>query len=213
MLQFVTDQKEAKMKTVLQYRTRHVTILMEDIFQTHNANAVVRSAECFGVQDLHIVEERYAFKIASTVAMGATKWMTFHRYKSTAQSFDALRAQGYRIIATTPHEKAQTLHQIPIDTKMALVFGTENIGLTQFALENADKYLYIPMYGFTQSFNVSVSVALCLQDIITRLHASKIHWQLTEDEKLNLMLEWARKSVRGSEFLEKKFLQEKSGSV
>lgn len=207
LLSYVTPNKKEKMEQVLAWRTRHVSLIMEDIYQAHNANAVVRSAECFGVQDLHIVEDRFKFKAAATVAMGATKWMSFHQYQSVEKCFDTVRSQGYRIIATTPHLKAQSLYDLPLDRKCALVFGTENIGLTAYALEHADEYVTIPMFGFTQSFNVSVSVALCLQRIMHTLHNSAIAWQLTEQEKQDVMLEWLRRMVRGSALLEKRFFE------
>jgi len=203
---YVTDNKNKKMQEVLAHRTRHVSLIMEDIYQAHNANAVIRSSECFGVQDMHIVEDQFKFSVSSTVAMGATKWMSLYKYKSVEACFKAVRKNGYRIVATTPHAKAHSLYDLPLDKPLALVFGTENVGLTKYALEHADEYVAIPMVGFTQSFNVSVSVALCLQHITRALQQSKISWHLNEDEKLEVLLEWLSASIRGSDVIIKEFL-------
>lgn len=207
--EYVTPEKLQKMESVINNRTRHVTVVMEDIFQSHNANAVVRSVECFGVQDVHLIEEQFTFKVSSGVAMGSTKWVDIHKHASTADAFKVLKAQGYTIVATTLHPQAKPLEELPLDHKIALVFGTENVGLSTYAHEHADAFVTIPMFGFTQSFNVSVSVALCLYHIIRQLHSSSIAWQLTDAQKEELLLSWLRRTVRASKQLENRFLKDK----
>jgi tRNA (guanosine-2'-O-)-methyltransferase len=205
--QHITAQKRAKMDEIINYRTRHVTLLLEDIFQQHNASAIVRSIECFGVQDLHVVQDRFSFSVNSGVAMGSSKWISMHRYSNTPEAFAALKKDGYRIVATTPHARASTLQDLPLDKKFALVFGTENVGLSPFAMEHADEYVKIPMYGFTQSFNVSVSAALILYHVTTQLHQSSIPWHLSEDEALEVRLSWLRKAIRGIKGYEQLFFE------
>lgn len=210
LLPKVTENKAALMEQALEHRTRHVTILLEDIFQQHNASAAIRSAECFGLQDIHVVEDRFKFAVNCGVAMGSSKWMGLHRYKSTSEAFQKLKSQGYRIIATTPAPGAVELAQLPLEGKMALIFGTENVGLSQYALEHADEYVHIPMFGFTQSFNVSVSAALCVYQITSALRQSTVSWQLSEEEKIDIMLSWLRGTIRGSEEFERIFIREKA---
>lgn len=206
LLNYITENKKNKMAQALEYRTRHLAIVMEDIYQAHNANAVIRSAECFGIQDLHVIEDRHRFSVSKSVSKGATDWISVYRYKSSKDCFKALKDNGYRIIATTPHAKAQSLYDLKLDKKCAIIFGKEATGLTEYALENADEYMAIPMYGFTQSFNVSVSVGLCCQSIVERLHNSSIDWHLTKDEKRDVLLAWLRKTVRSASALERHFL-------
>ena len=206
--EYATPEKLQKMEAVITNRTRHVTVVMEDIFQSHNANAVIRSIECFGVQDIHLIEQQFTFKVSSGVAMGSTKWVDIHKYSSTADAFKALKAQGYKIVATTLHPQAKPLEELHLDHKLALVFGTENVGLSSYAHEHADAFVTIPMVGFTQSFNVSVSVALCLYHITRQLRLSSIAWQLTEQEKQELLLSWLRRTVRASKQLEERFIKE-----
>src|SRR5579872_4995514 len=184
---YISENKRAKMIEVIEHRTRHVTVVLEDIFQPHNASAVLRSADIFGVQNVHVVEAKYAFKPVSTIAMGSAKWLDIHRYKSTTCAITALKASGYRIVATTPHTDSYELPTLPIDSKMALVFGSEQTGLSDEAMQQADMFVKIPMYGFVESFNVSVSVALCLYDVIQRLHHSTYQWRLSEEEKQDIL--------------------------
>jgi tRNA (guanosine-2'-O-)-methyltransferase len=193
LLSYVTDNKREKMHAVLKNRTRYVTVVLEDLFQPHNASAALRTCDIFGVQDVHVVEAKHTFKAVSTIAMGATKWLDVHSYTSIEGAITTLKARGYRIVATTPHTNSYTLPELPLDQKTALIFGSEQTGLSEAALAHADMFVKIPMYGFVESFNVSVSVALCLYDVIQRLHQSEVAWQLSEEEKQDIMLEWIQR--------------------
>lgn len=205
--QQITVNKRARMEEIVKNRTRHVTLLLEDIFQQHNASAIIRSAECFGVQDLHVIQDRFSFSVNTGVAMGSSKWISMYRYSNTPDAFKALKDQGYRIVATTPHAKASNLEDLPVDKKLALVFGTENVGLSAYAMEHADGYVKIPMYGFTESFNVSVSAALIMHHTTTRLRNSSYDWRLSSDDELDIKLFWLRKAIRGIKEFEKMFYE------
>jgi tRNA (guanosine-2'-O-)-methyltransferase len=206
LLEYVTENKREKMQAVLENRTRYITVVLEDLFQPHNASAALRTCDIFGVQDVHVVEANHTFKAVPTIAMGATKWVDVQSYSSIADSIDALKKQGYRIVATTPHTDCYELPTLPLDQKTALVFGSEQTGLSPEALAAADMFVKIPMYGFVESFNVSVSVALCLYDVINRLHNSAYAWQLSEEEKQDIMLAWIRKISKTASLLEKKLV-------
>jgi tRNA (guanosine-2'-O-)-methyltransferase len=199
---FISENKRTKMLEVIQNRTRYLTVVLEDIFQPHNASAVLRTCDIFGVQDIHVVEAKYAFKPISTVAMGASKWVDVHSHTSVEQSFDVLKSQGYLIVATTPHTNCYELPTLPIDKKMAFVFGSERTGLSDEAMNHADMFVKIPMYGFVESFNISVSVALCLYDVIMRLRQSNIVWNLSENERDDLLLEWMSRVSKTVELLQ-----------
>jgi tRNA (guanosine-2'-O-)-methyltransferase len=187
---YITENKREKMQAVIANRTRYITVVLEDLFQEHNASAALRTADIFGVQDVRVVEGRYSFKAVPTIAMGSSKWVDVHAYSSITESITALKKDGYRIVATTPHTDCYELPNLPLDQKIALVFGSEQTGLSEEALAQADTFVKIPMYGFVESFNVSVSVALCLYDIVHRLQKSSIDWKLSEEEKQDLMLQW-----------------------
>jgi len=144
-----------------------------------------------------------------SISKGASKWIDFYRYKRIDHCVKELKQKGYKIVATTPHTKSCFLHELDITEKTALVFGNEAVGISKETLELADEFVTIPMVGFTESFNISVSVAICLYDITQRLRASNIDWRLSEQETIDVMLSWARKAVPASEALEKKFLEER----
>ncbi len=192
----VTENKQQKIKEVLAYRTRYVTVALENILQPHNASAVIRSCDIFGLQDVHVIEEHEPFTPQNTISKGATKWVDIYRYPTTPRCISALKAHGYRIIATTPHERGYTLSALPLNQKIALLFGTEVTGLSEQAFAAADDYVTIPMFGFTESFNISVSVSLCLYHIISTLHQSpNLSWRLAPEEKEDLQLQWLKKTL------------------
>ncbi len=212
--EYITEHKRERIEQVLNNRTRYCTVVLEDIGQAHNASAVIRSCEVFGIQDVHIIENRHTYRAHNNVAKGAADWIDLIRYRepntnNTTTAFDQLRAAGYVLVATSPHASGYQLHQLPLDRKIALVFGTEETGLSSYALTHADMCVTIPMYGFTQSFNISVSAAICLYAITTRLRQSSVFWQLTQDEKLAIKLAWLRKIVKGSAELERRLYSAK----
>lgn len=193
---FLTDRRLNLFERILAQRTRHFTVVTEDVYQLHNTSAVMRTCDVFGVQDLHVVEEIRGKRIDKEIAMGAQKWVDLHRSSSIKDSLKELKEQGYQIVATTPHKNATLLHDFDVSKKSAFFFGTEKDGLSDYVLNNADATLKIPMYGFTESLNISVSAAIILQDVVTRLHQSEGNWQLTEDEKQALSFQWMKNTIK-----------------
>lgn len=206
LLQYVTENKREKMYEVLENRTRYITVVLEDLFQEHNASAALRTCDIFGVQDVNVVQAQYQFKAVDTISMGASKWVDVKSYSSITDSIVALKSQGYRIVATSPHLQSYSLPDLPLDQKTALIFGSEQTGLSEAALAQADMYVKIPMFGFVESFNVSVSVALCLYDLMTRLHKSEYAWRLSDEEKQDILLTWIKKVSKTAELVEKELL-------
>jgi tRNA (guanosine-2'-O-)-methyltransferase len=199
--QFITKRRMELFERVLDFRTRYITVVLEDIFQPHNASAVLRSCECFGIQDVFIIENRNEYRINPDVVMGANKWLNLTRFRSgefnTPEAVTEMRKRGYRIIATTAKEGAIPLNDFDIGKgRFALFFGTELTGLTDELLDAADESLQIPMHGFTDSFNISVSAAIILHHLTLTLHHSSVHWKLGESERDELMLLWLKKSIR-----------------
>ncbi|CAL2087034.1 RNA methyltransferase [Tenacibaculum sp. 190524A05c] len=201
--EYVTEKRRRTFKEVISNRTRHFTVVLENIFQSHNASAVVRSCDVFGIQDVHTIENSYINKVSRKIAKGSQKWLDFHRFKdensNTKDCFNALKSKGYQIIATTPHNDSCYLSDFDITKKSAFVFGVEREGVSDFMLENADGYLKIPMVGFTESLNISVAAAIILQDVTTRLRKSDINWQLTEEEKNETYAKWIESSIKNLE--------------
>ena len=193
---FITEERKERFLQVISARTNHFTVAMEDVFQMHNTSAVVRTCEVFGVQQAHSIEGRFGKRLDAKIAMGAQKWVDVFRYNDTQSCIDALRAQGYQIVATTPHKDAYFLNDFDISKKTAFFFGTEKEGLSQQVLSQADTYLKIPMVGFTESLNISVAVAIVLQQLTDKLRRSQVAWQLTDEERLSTLINWTKKSIR-----------------
>ena len=198
--QFFSDNKRMLFDRLASLRTRHITVVLEDVYQSHNASAVLRSCDCFGVQDVHVVEARNPFNPAGDVAVGSSKWVDYYRHASIQEAYSHLHKQGYRIVATLPHENDQMITDLDISQPTALVFGTELTGLTQEAIDGADAYVKIPMYGFTESFNISVCAALSLFSLTERMRrAPDLAWQLNDDDLLELKLHWAAHAIPDGE--------------
>jgi tRNA (guanosine-2'-O-)-methyltransferase len=209
---FVLDRRSTLINSLLHFRTRYITVVLEDIYQSQNASAVLRTCDCFGIQDVHIIENRNKYIINPDVALGSNKWLTLSKYtkkeNNSVSALKILREKGYRIVATTPHTNDTNLEDYDLNKgKTALIFGTELRGLSKDIINSADEYIKIPMYGFTESFNISVSAAIILHYLTYKLRKSEIDWRLTENEKNEVKLDWLRKSVKNSQLVEKELLK------
>lgn len=209
ILSFATENKRQLIASRLLERTRHITVVLEDIYQAQNASAVIRTADCFGIQDIHIIENTNEYDINPKVVLGASKWVHLHKYNevddNTTDCIEKLKKKGYRVVATSPHANSVSLYDLPLDQPVALMFGTEKLGLSSTAHELADDHMYIPMYGFTESLNISVSAAVCLNYLTHQLRQTEIAWQLTDSEREELHMEWARLVVKKPDILERRF--------
>jgi len=213
LAQFASDHKREFVEKVLAGRTRYVTVVLEDIFQSQNASAVVRTCECMGTQDVHIVENTAKYHTNIRVLKGSDKWLNLERYdkhgvNNTATCFGKLRAAGYRILVADPGEGGISIHDVDVTAgKIALVFGNELRGISDYAVQNCDGRIRIPMYGFTESLNISVSVGITLSALVTKLHQAGMEFGLTKAERDAIRLEWYRKIVRRSDLIEREFLR------
>ena len=197
---YLTDNRKALFKDVLSKRTRHFAVVLEDICQQHNSSAVLRSCDIFGVQDVYTIENNFTSKVSRHVAKGSQKWLTINRYKNdtnnTVDCLQDLKQKGYQIVGTSPHYDSCLLPDFDISKKKAFVFGEEKDGISDYVKENADGFLKVPMVGFTESLNISVAVAIILQDVTTRLRSSNVNWKLSEEEIEALYFDWAKQTIK-----------------
>ncbi|MBE7647652.1 TrmH family RNA methyltransferase [Tenacibaculum finnmarkense] len=202
---FITDKRKETFNRVLNERTRHFTVVLEDIYQPHNASAVVRSCDIFGVQDVYAIENRFTNKVSRHVAKGSQKWLNINRYKEDGDNTKAclqdLRAKGYQIIGTTPHTDSCVLSDFDVTKKSAFVFGAEKDGISDYIKQEADGFLKIPMVGFTESLNISVAAAITLNDVTARLRKTDLNWQLSNEEKRVLYFEWIKNTIKNPDKL------------
>ena len=205
---FLTEDRKQRFLEVLSCRTRFLTVAIEDVFQLHNTSAVIRSCDAFGIQDVHVVEDRFGKRLDKNIAMGAEQWVDVHRYGTTTACIDTLRENGYQIIGTTPHNDSNYLMDFELSSKTALFFGTEREGLTEEVLQQADGFLKIPMVGFSESLNISVSAAIILQELAQQLRNSSLDWQLSPIEILEKRLDWTKKSIKDVEGIISRYLSD-----
>lgn len=208
----IRDEKKSIFNQTASQRTNFLSVIIENIYQEQNASAIVRSCDCFGIQNIHTIEKDNPFSVNREIAMGAGKWITITHHKSksnpTAQAIANIKNLGYRIVATSPNSNYKAIQDFNLRQPTAILFGSEKFGLSQTALELADEIIHIPMYGFTESFNVSVAAAVCLQILRQKLEKSNIqNWKLTEDEQTLLKIYWCRKILKNASATEREFLK------
>lgn len=209
--QFVMEERKDRLKSVLANRIDHMQVVLEDVYQAHNASAVVRSADCFGVQYLHFIEDRNKYKISGDVALGASQWVNIKRYKNTKEALIELKNNGFKIVATTPHENDRTIYELDVTEKFALVFGTEKEGITTEVEAFADEFVKIPMMGFTESFNISVCAALCMHELTRRIRQTVPTAYLSSDQRERIYLQWLVQTIKKGDLIVKDFLSKNPG--
>ena len=211
LTEFISTMRKDRFDEVIAHRINHLQIVVEDLYQAHNASAVLRSCDCFGVQYVHFIENKNTMKVSSDIALGAEGWVSITKHNgaenNTRACLQKLKDEGFRIVATTPHKNDITIDQLPVNKKIALVFGTEKDGISQDVMEMADEFVKIPMYGFTESFNISVSAALCMYELTTRIRETVPNCYLNETEKIDIYLDWLMNSINKSELIVKEYLE------
>lgn len=211
----VNPERLSLFNRIIENRTNYITVVLEDIFQAQNASAVLRTCDCLGVQNIHIIENRNEFQVDTEVTMGSSKWLTLNKYSlkknNSLETIRYLKKSGYRIVATSPHTNDVELPDFEISKgKIALIFGSELPGISEVIMQEADEFLKIPMFGFTESYNISVSAAIILYHLTEKMRNSdSIFWRLTEEEKVDIKLQWIRNSVKQSTLIEKRFWEER----
>ncbi|MFI3331102.1 MAG: RNA methyltransferase [Rikenellaceae bacterium] len=205
--EFALPERCEKLKSILEERTDYMTICTENTFHPQNASALVRNCEAFGIQNINTVEVLCKFRPNVNIVKGTDKWIDLHRHKSSTEMISSLKAQGYRIVATTPHINDTTPESFDVTKgKFALVFGTEHAGISEEVIESADEFIKIPMCGFVESLNVSASAAILLYMLSRKVREGACSWQLDELTKAEILYRWMLSSVKDSErILAKRF--------
>ncbi len=216
LCQYITEHKRSVMEQVLAQRTRFMTVVLEDIFKPHNASAVLRTCDCFGVQDVHVIEKVNAYKVNPFVTRGASKWVDLHKYHNKEGSavkdcFSILKEKGYKIYGTSPLQGSISIHDLEPDEKIALVFGNEHEGISDEVQRSVDGLVHIPMLGFTESFNISVAASISLYELVKKVGKYEHpDFYLTEEEKQILRMKWFRSVVTRADLHEKAYLKSKN---
>lgn len=211
---FINEERRERLRNILEQRTRHITVVLEDIYQPQNASAVVRTCECLGIQELHVIENRHEYRLNPAVVQGASKWIDLLQHNRAGQDntracIEGLKQRGYRIIAMDPAPGGKTVEQLDIGDRLALCFGSEEPGLSATLQDLADETVRIPIHGFTQSYNLSVSAGISLYTLVTALRNSDVDWQLEERDTTDLYIKWLAQSTPAGEQLLENYLKQK----
>ena len=207
--QFAHENRVDLFNEKIEQRTNNVTLVLEDIYKAQNTSAAIRTSDCFGIQNVHVIENSNEFNVYKDITLGSSNWLNINKYNKEENNskacFDSLKKQGYKIVATSPLQHHDSVFEFSVDDKIALVLGNELNGISEIAKQEADEFITIPMYGFTESFNISVSAALCLSEISKRVRESDIDWKLSEEEKNDVLIKWYKHSIKHGKKLAKEF--------
>lgn len=205
--QFLTEDRLAKIEHFSRESSDFVLPVMEDVYQFRNAAAIIRSVEACGFHKVVAMEARNVFDPNLTVTKGAETWVEVEKMAHSLESLQQIRNRGYKLVAVSPEKNATILPDFEIKEPVALIFGTEWQGVSEDFLDFVDETLAIPMYGFTQSFNVSVAAAICCYDLKQKLLNSSVDYKLNEEKRLEMMIRWAVKSIKYGEDIYKKYIK------
>ncbi len=181
----ISEPRKVKIESTINNRSLNIAPVLENIYDRGNVSAVMRSAEAFGFIDFNIIDRADGeFKAANRVTQGADKWLDIKNFESAPSCAQTLKKRGFNIYAT--HLQASTtIQEIDFTQPTAVVFGNEKDGVSDELLNLCDGSFIIPMYGFSQSFNISVASALTFQFIHQRLNEDKEAHQKYVEKNIN----------------------------
>lgn len=211
--QFVTPNRQRLISNALDKRTNYLTVVLEDIYQSQNASAVLRTCDCLGIQNIHVIENKNEYTINPDVALGSTKWIDINHYnepetKNHLECIKGLKAKGFKIVATMPNENDLSLWDLDVEKgPYAFVFGNEKDGISPETAEQADHFVTIPMFGFTESYNISVSAAIILSQVIKDLNQKKVSYTFNDKQKLSTQLQWFINHIKQGDKIANSFLK------
>lgn len=194
-----TQAREEKIRRVVSQRQNGLVLVLEDIHDPHNVQAIVRTCEAFGIQDVYLIFDKEAYfnpkKVGKSSSSSANKWIDFHVYKSTEECLKFLKDEHYTIVAAVADPKAEKLTDSNLtEHKIAVVVGNEHSGLSETAVRETDVSITIPMHGMIQSLNVSVASAILLYEIIRQRSKNPTAYVLSKARQSDLIISFLAKT-------------------
>ncbi len=190
----ISEKRLAKFKKVVANHQKNLILILEDIYDPHNAGAILRSADGFGVQKVYFIFQKVPAynpkKVGKVSSSSANKWIDVEIFKSSKECLKKIRRQRYKIFATVlDKDEMNNIYKTDFlkEEKIALLVGNEHSGLSDEAIELAHQKIYIPMKGMVQSFNVSVTTAIFLYEITRQRERRKKDFLLSEKDQKKLL--------------------------
>ncbi len=191
-----TERRLQRIRSVLEHRQDDLTLVLEDIHDPHNVSAILRSADAVGIKEVQLLYTKEKFpSIGKKSSASAGKWVTRRKFRSVEECYSRLRDEGFRIYASELDPQSQSIYDLELTEKVALVFGNEHRGVSAEAAALSDGRFRIPMYGMIESLNVSVACAVTLYEAL-RQRLENNHFSrssLDEAAIQRLVEEWSRK--------------------
>lgn len=210
--EFVLPKRNERIKKVAESRTEQLTIVLDDINNSHNISAVVRSADAFGVQYVHRI--RGCKDYSRGISLGAERWVNVIHYQSETDALEKLQSEGFELVVLQSEElnikdpsakKVVPVHELPFERRLALVFGNEKNGVSTSLREAATHFAYIPMLGFVESLNISVAAAITLHcSLLSDAKSIRRPKAISPEKQEALRNEWLKQDVRGAELILKR---------
>lgn len=196
----LTEHKRALFEEKIQYRTRHISLALEDMMKTQNASALMRTADAFGVHEVHVYDKNERFNVSSGISKGVEKWLDVRFFNTYDEGgvetwAEGLKSGGKKLYVTALNEHAKPLDQLDPTVPAVICFGNEQLGASQALIQAADELVYIPMKGFVESFNVSVSCGIALHHLTLGMDRSGIPRGLSPEDSLDTRIQWALRTV------------------
>lgn len=208
--QFLTEERLAKIEHFSKESSDFVLPVMDDVYQFRNAAAIIRSVEACAFHKVVAMEEENVFNPNLTVTKGAETWVEVEKMPKNIASLQNIKDRGYKILAVSLEKNAVMLPEYEITEPIALVFGTEQTGVSEEVIDFADETLAIPMFGFTRSYNVSVAAGICMYELKQKLLKSNIDYKLNEQKLLEMQVRWAVNSISSGKEIYAKYLAEQN---
>lgn len=209
--QCLLPQRWERLATAAYARTRRVTVAFDSLAHSHNVNAVLRTCECLGVQDVHMVTGGVPLQTYRGISRGALEWLSVHEYATLSDQLKALREAGYRLVGTAPQQGSKSVSVADFDSAasapLALLFGQEKHGMSAEALAAVEVCVYVPMVGLTESLNVSVAAGMLLGSILEKMAREGVCHRLNPNEADALLLSWLKKSVKSADLILSRYAQ------
>ena len=209
---FLLPKRLEKLDSVLEKRTNNLTIVLDRIKNYHNISAVIRTADAFGINEIHLVGGN--FEYTSGISLGAEKWLEIKKHNSATQAIKKLKSDGYKTVVLQPEsfkaKKPIAVNELPFEEKLALVFGNEKHGVADEYKDSADIFAFIPMYGFVESLNISVACAITV--FCSTMPKAKTERRLetiSEAKKTEIKSNWLKQDVRNSDIILKEIERRK----
>ncbi len=212
--QLLTPKRKKRFNDVINNRSEYMSVVLEDIYNPQNANAVIRSCDCFGVQNVQIIEDRNIHEERNETSKGAEKWLNINRFNipggnNRQDCITHLKAEGYRIVSAMPHKLGVNLDDFDVTKgKFALVLGNELHGVSDEITEQSDEFINIPMHGFTESLNLSVAGAICMNHLRLKMEKQLKNWLIEGDDLESLRLLWVVNSLGNGDYMLKRMYQD-----